>query len=257
MRWVRECCRARARAQRISAPGSPRSSRSRDSTRSSRTRCRRPPRRPCDRPGCRERDLTHLEFVTIDPPGAMDLDQALHLEADGDGYVVHYAIADVMAFLEPGDPVDEEAHRRGESLYAPDSKIPLHPKVLSEAAASLLPDQVRPAFVWTIRLDATGMVGEATVERALVRSRKQLDYAGVQRRDRPCPGRVHALGAQDGRRAADREGGGARRDLAADARPGGRRRRRSVAPGVPRDAARRVVERPDLADDRLRRRRRS
>ena len=127
-----------------------------------------------------ERDLTDLEFVTIDPPGAMDLDQALHLEADGDGYVVHYAIADVMAFLEPGDPVDEEAHRRGESLYAPDSKIPLHPKVLSEAAASLLPDQVRPAFVWTIRLDATGMVGEATVERALVRSRKQLDYAGVQ-----------------------------------------------------------------------------
>ena len=127
-----------------------------------------------------QRDLTDLEFVTIDPPGAMDLDQALHLETDGDGYVVHYAIADVMAFLEPGDPVDEEAHRRGESLYAPDSKIPLHPKVLSEAAASLLPDEVRPAFVWTIRLDATGMVGEATVERALVRSRKQLDYAAVQ-----------------------------------------------------------------------------
>src|SRR5687767_5067593 len=127
-----------------------------------------------------ERDLTDLEFVTIDPPGAMDLDQALHLKTDGDGYVVHYAIADVMAFLEPGDPADEEAHRRGESLYAPDSKIPLHPKVLSEAAASLLPDQVRPAFVWKIRLDATGMVSEATVERALVRSRRQLDYAGVQ-----------------------------------------------------------------------------
>ena len=127
-----------------------------------------------------QRDLTHLDLVTIDPPGAMDLDQALHLEADGDGYVVHYAIADVMAFLDAGDPVDEEAHSRGESLYAPDSKIPLHPKVLSEAAASLLPDHVRPAFVWTIRLDATGMVSEASVERALVRSRKQLDYAGVQ-----------------------------------------------------------------------------
>jgi exoribonuclease R len=128
-----------------------------------------------------ERDLTDLDFVTIDPPGALDLDQALHLETDGDGYVVHYAIADVMAFLEPGGPVDEEAHRRGESLYAPDSKIPLHPKALSEAAASLLPDQVRPAFVWTIRLDTTGEVREATVERARVRSRQQLDYAGVQR----------------------------------------------------------------------------
>ena len=103
-----------------------------------------------------ERDRTDLELVTIDPVGAMDLDQAMHLEADGDGYVVHYAIADVMAFLAPGDPVDEEAHRRGESLYGADSKIPLHPKVLSEGAASLLPDQERPAFVWTIRLDATG-----------------------------------------------------------------------------------------------------
>lgn len=128
-----------------------------------------------------ERDRTDLEFVTIDPVGAMDLDQAMHLASDGDGYVVHYAIADLMAFLRPGDPVDEEAHRRGESLYGADSKIPLHPQVLSEGAASLLPDQQAPAFVWTIRLDAVGEVREATVERALVRSRRRLDYELVQR----------------------------------------------------------------------------
>jgi exoribonuclease R len=128
-----------------------------------------------------ERDRTELEFLTIDPVGAMDLDQAMHLEADGDGYVVHYAIADVMAFLAPGDPVDEEAHRRGESLYGADSKIPLHPKVLSEGAASLLAEQERPAFVWTIRLDASGEVRSATVERARVRSRQRLDYETVQR----------------------------------------------------------------------------
>ena len=127
-----------------------------------------------------ERDLTELEFLTIDPVGAMDLDQAMHLESDGDGFVVHYAIADVMAFLEPGDLVDEEAHRRGESLYGADSKVPLHPKVLSEGAASLLPDQVRPAFVWTIRLDASGNIGAVNVERACVRSRQRLDYESVQ-----------------------------------------------------------------------------
>jgi exoribonuclease R len=128
-----------------------------------------------------ERDLTALEFLTIDPVGAMDLDQAMHLEADGDGYVVHYAIADVMAFLEPGDPVDEESHRRGESLYGADGKVPLHPKVLSEGAASLLPDRERPAFVWTIRLDAAGRTTSASVERARVRSRQRLDYESVQR----------------------------------------------------------------------------
>ena len=125
-------------------------------------------------------DRTDLELLTIDPLGAMDLDQAMHLERDGDGYVVHYAIADVMAFIAAGDPVDVESHVRGESLYGADSKVPLHPPVLSEGAASLLPDQVRPAFVWTIRLDATGAVLDARVERARVRSRQRLDYVGVQ-----------------------------------------------------------------------------
>ena len=69
-------------------------------------------------------DLTHLEFVTVDPAGAMDLDQAMHLEADGDGYVVHYAIADVHAFVAPGDAVDVEAHARGESLYGAEQQDP-------------------------------------------------------------------------------------------------------------------------------------
>lgn len=127
-----------------------------------------------------DRDRTDLPFVTIDPPGAMDLDQAMHLARDGEGYLVHYAIADLAAFITPGDPVDLEAHRRGESLYGADSLVPLHPAVLSEGAASLLPDQVRPALVWSLRLDAEGALVEADLERARVRSRARLDYAGVQ-----------------------------------------------------------------------------
>ncbi|WP_406034071.1 RNB domain-containing ribonuclease [Nocardioides sp. NBC_00163] len=128
-----------------------------------------------------ELDRTDLPFVTIDPETSMDLDQALHLERDGDGYVVHYAIADVAAFVTPGDPVDVEANKRGETLYAADAKIPLHPKVLSEDAASLLPDQVRPALLWTHKLDASGEGTDTFVERALVRSRAKLSYDGVQR----------------------------------------------------------------------------
>jgi VacB/RNase II family 3'-5' exoribonuclease len=128
-----------------------------------------------------ELDRTDLPFVTIDPETSMDLDQALHLERDGDGYVVHYAIADVAAFVAPGDPVDVEANKRGETLYAADAKIPLHPKVLSEDAASLLPDQVRPALLWTHKLDATGEGTDTFVERALVRSRAKLSYEGVQK----------------------------------------------------------------------------
>jgi exoribonuclease R len=128
-------------------------------------------------------DRTDLPFVTIDPASARDLDQAMYLERDPDvegGYVVHYAIADLAAFVTPGDPVDLEANRRGETLYGADSKVPLHPPVISEDAGSLLPDQVRPALVWTIKVDATGEGTDVDVVRAKVRSRAQLDYAGVQ-----------------------------------------------------------------------------
>jgi exoribonuclease R len=133
------------------------------------------------RPSLPDLDRTDIPFVTIDPPAARDLDQALHIERAADGYVVHYAIADVAAFVEPGGPVDVEAHRRGETLYGADATIPLHPTVLSEEAASLLPDQVRPAVLWTIRLDADGEGIDVDARRALVRSRAKLDYAGVQR----------------------------------------------------------------------------
>ena len=126
-------------------------------------------------------DRTDIPFVTIDPPSSMDLDQALYLERDGEGYLVHYAIADVGAFVSPGDPVDLEAHRRGETLYGADSKVPLHPKVLSEGAASLLPDVVRPALLWTIKVDATGEGTDITVERARVRSTAKLDYERAQK----------------------------------------------------------------------------
>jgi len=128
-----------------------------------------------------ELDRTDLPFITIDPVGSMDLDQAMYLERDGDGYVVHYAIADVGAFVVPGGPIDVEARQRGESLYGADSKIPLHPKELSEGAASLLPDQVCPAFLWTIALDSAGAQTSAKVERALVRSTARLDYATAQK----------------------------------------------------------------------------
>jgi exoribonuclease R len=125
-------------------------------------------------------DRDEIPFVTIDPRGAMDLDQALHVARDGDGYVLHYAIADVAAFVAPGDPVDLEANRRGETLYGAEDKIPLHPRVLSEDAASLLPGQRRPALLWTIQVDATGEGTSVDVRRAMVRSRARLDYDGVQ-----------------------------------------------------------------------------
>ncbi|HET7398685.1 MAG TPA: RNB domain-containing ribonuclease [Intrasporangium sp.] len=127
------------------------------------------------------RDETSVPFVTIDPPGAMDLDQAMFLERRGDGYRVRYAIADVPAFVAVGGALDQEARRRGQTIYCPDRRVPLHPPVLSEDGASLLPDQVRPAFVWDMVLAEDGTGTDVDVYRALVKSHQRLDYAAVQR----------------------------------------------------------------------------
>ena len=126
-------------------------------------------------------DLTNVPFVTIDPPGSMDLDQALHLETrPGGGFRLRYAIADLAAFVRAGGTVDAEAHRRVETVYSPDMRSPLHPPVLSESAASLLPDGPRPAVVWDIDVDADGEPVRVEVSRALVASRAKLDYPAVQ-----------------------------------------------------------------------------
>lgn len=125
-------------------------------------------------------DATGVPFVTLDPPGSRDLDQAMCLERDGAGYRVRYAIADVPAFVGPGGAVDHEARRRGVTLYCPDRRVPLHPPVLSEGAASLLPGAVRPAFVWDLRIAGDGRLTDLSLDRRLVRSGAQLDYPTVQ-----------------------------------------------------------------------------
>ncbi|MEV6393746.1 RNB domain-containing ribonuclease [Streptomyces sp. NPDC051907] len=128
-----------------------------------------------------DHDATDIPFFTLDPPTSVDLDQAMHLARRGSGFRVHYAIADVAAFVAPGGALDVEAHRRVQTLYFPDERVPLHPPVLSEGAASLLPDQTAPALLWRIDLDAEGRTVDVDVRRALVRSRAKLDYEGVQR----------------------------------------------------------------------------
>lgn len=125
------------------------------------------------------RDRTALPLVTRDPLGSRDLDQAFAIEPDGDGHRLFYAIADVAAHVLPGGAIDREARLRGETLYLPDGRIPLHPLALSEGGASLLPGADRLAVLWTLAIDAGGAITQTAVERAIVRSTAQLDYAGA------------------------------------------------------------------------------
>ncbi|MGK4583605.1 RNB domain-containing ribonuclease [Kitasatospora sp. HPMI-4] len=129
-----------------------------------------------------EFDATDLDLFTLDPPGSRDLDQAVHLVRRGSGYRVHYAIADVAAFVSPGGAIDAGARRWTRTRYFPDTRLPLYPLRLSEGAAALFPGELRPALLWQLDLDPDGGVLLADLRRAMVRSRRRLDYESAQRR---------------------------------------------------------------------------
>ncbi|MGV2495383.1 ribonuclease catalytic domain-containing protein [Pelagerythrobacter aerophilus] len=125
------------------------------------------------------RDRTGEAFVTLDPASATDLDQAFRVEMTGSDVLLHYAIADVAWFVRPGSALEEEAWARGMTIYLPGDKVRLYPPVLSEGAASLLPDGPRPAVIFAVRVDPAGTARLDGVERAIIRSRAKLAYEAI------------------------------------------------------------------------------
>jgi exoribonuclease R len=156
-------------------------------------------------------DATDLPLVTLDPTGSRDLDQAFAIDATSGGWTLHYAIADVGAFVAPDSALAAEAARRGETLYLPDGRAPLYPPSMSEATASLLPDGDRPAVLWRLDVDASGELRAIDVHRAIVRSRAQLDYTTIAatRPDLIAP--LQSLG--EARLARERDRGGVSLDV--------------------------------------------
>lgn len=148
---------------------------------------------------------TDRPFVTLDPASSTDLDQAFAIERSGSDFILHYAIADVAWFVDDGDPLDREAWRRGTTQYLPDGKASLYPPILSERAASLLPDGPRPAVIFSVRIDRDGKTRLDGVERALIRNRAKLGYAEARPEDLP-PGFAaltrRVMAAEDRRGAA-------------------------------------------------------
>ena len=125
------------------------------------------------------RDMTDVNFVTLDPASSTDLDQAFALDVDGDQIVLHYALADIGAFVAEGSLIEAEAWQRGVTIYGLAEKTPLYPKVLSQGAASLLPDGPRPSIVITVAISPNGTVSLRTIDRAVVASRAKLAYDTV------------------------------------------------------------------------------
>ncbi len=125
-------------------------------------------------------DLRAIPFVTIDPQTARDFDDAVAVEEGPRGTSrVWVAVADVSDYVPEGSALDEEARRRGCSVYLPDRAIPMLPPELSSRICSLVPGEDRLAMVVRFDLDGKGAIVDEECAAALIHSHGRLDYEGV------------------------------------------------------------------------------
>jgi len=130
---------------------------------------------PVDRP-----DLSNKCIYTIDPFDAKDHDDAVSVEKTARGYRLGVHIADVSWYVEPGSELDQEALRRGNSVYLPGMVIPMLPELLSNDVCSLKPNRKRLAHSVLIEFDNYGKMLNWKVQDTIIESKAKLSYEEVQ-----------------------------------------------------------------------------
>ncbi|HBL17827.1 MAG: hypothetical protein A2X36_06975 [Elusimicrobia bacterium GWA2_69_24] len=134
----------------------------------------------------RTEDLRQLPFVTIDPVGAGDLDDAYYVRKEADGSWTWYlATADVAQYVKPGTPAFKAAARIGNTFYSVDkdgvSEFPMNHPVVSKSVSSLLAGKDSLAMVSKMRFSAEGkfLLEESEVFLGLVRVQGRYTYDQV------------------------------------------------------------------------------
>ena len=120
-----------------------------------------------------------LPWVTIDGDEARDYDDAVWCERDKKGWHLMVAIADVSRYLEMGSALDQEARKRGNSIYLPGQWVPMLPNILSADYCSLTPDQERATVVCDMRISPTGNLQSVNHMLGWIRSCARLTYGEV------------------------------------------------------------------------------
>jgi ribonuclease R len=126
-------------------------------------------------------DLREVPLLTIDPEDARDHDDAVFAERRGEGYRVWVAIADVAEYVQPGSALDQEALRRGCTIYLPDRALPMLPAALAADVCSLLPERERLCLAVIADIDQDGVVGRFEVCEGRMRGAAMLTYGSVAR----------------------------------------------------------------------------
>lgn len=126
-------------------------------------------------------DLRDLHLVTIDGEDARDFDDAVYCERikAGGGWRLLVAIADVSHYVQVGSALDEEARKRGTSVYFPERVIPMLPEALSNGLCSLNPEVDRLAMVCEMTISPKGKVVSYQFYEGVICSSARLTYTQV------------------------------------------------------------------------------
>ncbi|CAD0094312.1 unnamed protein product [Aureobasidium mustum] len=129
----------------------------------------------------KRRDLRDLLICSIDPPGCVDIDDALHARTLPNGNIeVGVHIADVSNFVKPNNAMDQEASLRGTTVYLVDKRIDMLPMLLGTDLCSLKPYVERFAFsvIWELTPDAD--IVRADYTKSVIKSREAFAYEQAQ-----------------------------------------------------------------------------
>jgi ribonuclease R len=126
------------------------------------------------------KDLTKVPFVTIDGADAKDFDDAVFCNLNDSGFLLNVAIADVAELVNENSYLDQEAKKRGTSIYFPSKVIPMLPEKISNNLCSLVPNETRNVLVCEINFSLDGSIKSYRFFQAKIKSHKRMTYAEVE-----------------------------------------------------------------------------
>ena len=124
-------------------------------------------------------DLSHITFVTIDSANTRDMDDALAIESNDNGWVLYVAIANPGADIKANSPLDQCLQQRAQTIYFPGKPLSMLPEALANERYSLIRDEVRSSLVCRYEIDTSGKVNTFEFIPALIKSHGKLSYTHV------------------------------------------------------------------------------